>query len=129
LVIVFVFAGNPPAACTYLTNYHATAVPNPPESLDRFNPNDLNCLLTDFSMPGMNGLELANVIRTIRPYLPVVIMTRFLHAHDLAPLRESEFHYLINKPFSLETPATKRHKFPALMQHCPCANTTKTKSS
>ncbi|MEY4488181.1 MAG: hypothetical protein RIQ79_689 [Verrucomicrobiota bacterium] len=89
--------------------YRSTVVQNPQEALDRFklSPADFDCLLTDFSMPGMNGIDLANAMRIIRPDIPVVIMTGFLRAHDLAPLRDSGVHHLINKPFSMETLANK----------------------
>jgi signal transduction histidine kinase/CheY-like chemotaxis protein len=89
--------------------YHARVCQSPEEALAAFNaaPGEFDALLTDFSMPGMNGLELAAAIREFRPDLPVVIMTGFLRTHDLAPLRDSGVHHLINKPFTMDILATK----------------------
>jgi PAS domain S-box-containing protein len=89
--------------------YRATIFHSPSEAIERFcaNPGDFDCLLTDFSMPGMNGLDLAAALTAIRPELPVVIMTGFLRAHELTPLRDSGVHHLINKPFTIEALAAK----------------------
>ncbi|UNU44445.1 response regulator [Sphingopyxis sp. YF1] len=37
----------------------------------------VDCLLTDFNMPGLNGLELHRKIARDRPSLPVILMTAF----------------------------------------------------
>ena len=89
--------------------YRACVCQSPDEALAIFNesPAAFDALLTDFSMPGMNGLDLAAAIRQVRPDLPVVIMTGFLRAHDLTPLRDSGVHHLINKPFTMEVLASK----------------------
>ena len=36
---------------------------------------EVDLLLSDVQMPGMNGLELASRLREIRPELPVILMT------------------------------------------------------
>jgi PAS domain S-box-containing protein len=38
---------------------------------------EVDVLLTDFSMPRMTGLELANAARTLRPMLPVILATGY----------------------------------------------------
>ena len=40
-------------------------------------PEDIHLILTDLTMPGMNGLELAGQVYKIRPHLPIVIATGF----------------------------------------------------
>ncbi|MGE7418340.1 response regulator transcription factor [Methylobacterium tarhaniae] len=41
-----------------------------PEAADR-----AACLLTDVDMPGLNGLELQERVRRLRPALPIIMMT------------------------------------------------------
>ncbi len=41
-----------------------------PEATDR-----AACLLTDVDMPGLNGLELQERVRRVRPALPIIMMT------------------------------------------------------
>jgi FixJ family two-component response regulator len=36
---------------------------------------DINCLISDIGLPGMNGIELLRVVHASRPYLPVIIIT------------------------------------------------------
>lgn len=59
-------------------------------------------LLTDVVMPGMNGRELSERLRTEHPDLPVLFMSAY--AEDevfLQGVRVSRMHYL-PKPFSLD---------------------------
>jgi len=46
--------------------------------------NALDLVMTDYLMPGMNGAELADQIRRIRPDLPILIVTGYAEtlAHD-----------------------------------------------
>ena len=63
---------------------------------------DIRLLLTDLSMPGMNGLSLIGEARRIRPRLPAILLTGF--AGDVASLAvkgaASESYSLIRKPVS-----------------------------
>ena len=38
---------------------------------------DIDVLITDFSMPGMNGVELARAARQIRPQLAILVATGY----------------------------------------------------
>ncbi len=35
----------------------------------------INCILTDYNMPGMNGIEMVRIIRTRHYFMPIVMMT------------------------------------------------------
>lgn len=63
----------------------------------------IDLLLTDLVMPGVNGLVLAERLGCLRPGLITVLMSGYA-AHDLStpPFLSSSFFY-IQKPFSLET--------------------------
>lgn len=39
--------------------------------------NSIDLMITDFSMPGMNGAELANAARSLRPDLPILVATGY----------------------------------------------------
>lgn len=59
-------------------------------------------MITDYKMPGMNGLDLAREARKIHPALQIVLMT----AHGTDGLRDAagklHFNGYIDKPFSIE---------------------------
>jgi signal transduction histidine kinase len=59
--------------------YHVSAYNNPQEVLNDFlsRPADISLILTDLTMPGMTGLELAGKVHEVRPDLPMIIATGF----------------------------------------------------
>ena len=36
---------------------------------------DINCLISDIGLPGINGIELVRVVHASRPCLPIIIIT------------------------------------------------------
>ena len=57
----------------------------------------IGVVLADFAMPGMNGAELSEAIRAIRPRLPVVLLTGNA---DLDGLRHFSESRILQKPYS-----------------------------
>lgn len=45
---------------------------------------DISVLITDYAMPGMNGIELANAARQLRPGLPILLATGYDEVPDAA---------------------------------------------
>lgn len=80
--------------------YHAVPATNVAEALKAFEQQDFDLVVTDFLMPGMQGLDLARQIRSKNSKFPIIVMT----AYD--PL-ESE-HVTLWLP--------KRYLFPHLLE-------------
>jgi FixJ family two-component response regulator len=57
---------------------------------------EIDCLITDIGMPGMDGFELERLMRRERPSLPVILITA---RDELAELAERRRHRLFRKPF------------------------------
>jgi DNA-binding NtrC family response regulator len=57
---------------------------------------DIGALLTDFQMPRMSGIELAEAARNLRPDLPVVIAT----GHTTLQTSEAHSWVTLAKPFT-----------------------------
>lgn len=64
---------------------------------------DIALLVADFAMPGMNGAELAKIVRQRRPQLPIVFVTGYA---DLAALGSIDA-AIIQKPYGQELLAEK----------------------
>ena len=66
-------------ACDILTTEGYRAVParSAKAALEAFENEAFDLLVTDFHMPGMNGLELARAIRNRNPQFPVIVMTAY----------------------------------------------------
>jgi CheY-like chemotaxis protein len=57
---------------------------------------EVDLVVVDFAMPGMNGAELARLVRAKRPGLPVLFITGFADRTALAGISEAS---IISKPF------------------------------
>ena len=57
--------------------YRAVCAYNAADALEKFEKENIDILVTDFRMDGMNGLELARKIHDISPQTPVIIVTGY----------------------------------------------------
>ena len=57
--------------------YEAEAAHSGPEAIEKVEKGHFGCVLTDIKMPGISGVELYRAIKTVRPDLPVVLMTAY----------------------------------------------------
>ena len=65
-------------------------------------PAAFDLVLTDFSMPGVNGIEFAKKVLELRPGLPVILTTGYIDADDLALARRTGIGEVIMKPTTVE---------------------------
>jgi CheY-like chemotaxis protein len=77
---------------------------NPREALSALQADPQSCdlVLTDLTMPGMTGLEVAKELRKFRPDLPIVLCTGFGHDLDGSALNEAGIRAKLTKPFSVK---------------------------
>jgi CheY-like chemotaxis protein len=68
------------------------------EALDMFESGQFDLIFTDYTMPGMNGNQLAAAIKAGAPDQPIVMITA--HAGTLPPSPNVDF--VVGKPFRLE---------------------------
>ena len=65
---------------------------------------DIELILVDFAMPGMNGAELARQVHIKRPMLPILFITGYADRAALAGVSEER---IVGKPFTDDEIATK----------------------
>ena len=73
--------------------------PNGKDALRRFKPGKYDLVITDYSMPQMNGVELATILKRRSSQQRIMMVTAFaftITAYDGRPLPVD---YLIHKPF------------------------------
>jgi PAS domain S-box-containing protein len=81
------------------------------EALERLQAGlDVDVVILDLNMPGMNGLEALDRIRALRPDLPVLLATGFLEPGAEQRLRASGRAMGISKPFSMSELGTALRK-------------------
>lgn len=57
------------------TNIELEPASNGAECLDLFDADDYDCIVSDFDMPGIDGLELLDAIRSDHPSFPFILFT------------------------------------------------------
>jgi PAS domain S-box-containing protein len=80
--------------------YKVTGMPNGESALHevRQNPGSYDIVVTDLSMPGMSGLQLAHQLRKIRPDLPVVLTSGYANPDDQEKANRLEIRAILTKP-------------------------------
>ena len=81
--------------------YEVTAHGSATAALTAFlaEPRRWDLVITDFAMPGLNGVELARQMRTRRRDIPIILCTGFGGAVDAAAAKSIGVVQVINKPF------------------------------
>lgn len=64
-------------------------------------PNHFDLVITDMTMPGMTGKELAHELRRIRPDIPIILCTGFSHHLNEEQTQALGMCALLRKPFAL----------------------------
>lgn len=84
--------------------YQVTGFTDPVQALAAFksDPHAFDAVVTDFSMPSTSGVELAREMRSIRPEMPVVLVTGFLQAEESEAIRAAGLSNILIKPYHLD---------------------------
>lgn len=72
-------------------------------ALLRADPLAFDLVLTDLTMPGTTGIEVANEVRRLNPMTKVLVATGFNGTWTREAVRELGIHDLLTKPLSLQT--------------------------
>jgi len=70
-------------------------------------PQDYAAVVSDLTMPGLTGVELARQFRQLRPDLPFVLATGYLNSEGQDGAKESGLSHFIKKPFDIGEFTTK----------------------
>ena len=91
--------------------YRVTALDRPREALARVSaePAAFDLIVTDFNMPEMTGIDLAEALALVAPELPVVISSGYLADDMRAAALRAGVRGLLQKEYSLEQLATLVH--------------------
>jgi PAS domain S-box-containing protein len=73
-------------------------------------PQDFDLVITDLNMPGVNGLDVARELLSIRPDLPIIITSGYVRADDVAAARELGVREMILKPDTIDELAAIVHR-------------------
>lgn len=102
--------------------YHVADCADGREALERFarEPDAVDGVILDVSMPGMSGLETHRALRQIRPTLPVLLISGSGNHPDVPILMQEGAYGLVTKPVDL---ALLSQKLAALLGHAAAGTT------
>ncbi|HEV7927702.1 MAG TPA: ATP-binding protein, partial [Verrucomicrobiae bacterium] len=88
--------------------YRVTEVHSAREALTAFGqqPAGIDLVITDLTMPGMNGIDLTNALLGIRPELPIILASGFGGARTAHFARGPGLRAVLQKPFTVEALAS-----------------------
>ena len=85
-----------------IVGYRVVVAANAPEALELLGRSPVDLLLTDYRMPGPNGVELIEAARRAKPGLRAILMTAFGDSFtEIESVRRGAIGYL-NKPFEAD---------------------------
>jgi PAS domain S-box-containing protein len=92
--------------------YTVVALGSSTEALATFraNPHAFDVVISDLTMPGMTGAQLALEMRRLRANVPVILSTGYLDRLDAETARALHARDLLIKPYSTEDLATAVHR-------------------
>ncbi|MCG8552279.1 MAG: response regulator, partial [Desulfobacterales bacterium] len=84
--------------------YDVTIANDPSEALDLFNKNSekFDLVITDLTMPGMNGDKLTAKILEIRPGIPVILCSGYQNKQVTETEMKHLWHAFVQKPIKQE---------------------------
>jgi PAS domain S-box-containing protein len=100
--------------------YHVTGFTHPQQALEAFaaRPNDFDVVVTDLSMPGMSGFDLAQSLRRYRAEMPILMTSGYVRPEDRQQARERGLGDVILKPNTVDELGQALHAmFAQLREH------------
>ena len=83
--------------------HEVTLASNGREGLDKFRGGEFDLVLTDRSMPEMNGDQLAAAIKSLKPAQRLILLTGFGDLMNSAGERPDGVDLVVGKPFTMTT--------------------------
>lgn len=82
--------------------YSPTVFSRAREALEwmRADPARVDLVITDLSMPDLDGVDLAAALRELRPSIPIIFCTGLLEDMEMAHAPNSPIEHLLEKPFT-----------------------------
>jgi CheY-like chemotaxis protein len=85
----------------YAADYDVRSVSDPTDALRSITGERISFVITDFNMPGMNGLHIAAAVKRYSPDTPVLLITAYTTSVLEQLARQHLVDYYITKPFRL----------------------------
>jgi two-component system capsular synthesis sensor histidine kinase RcsC len=82
--------------------YEVEIAENGEAALGRFKTSKFDLVITDLTMPNLDGLELAAAIKKLSPLQPIILITAYAESLKGDRERLANVDFVLEKPFSLQ---------------------------
>jgi CheY-like chemotaxis protein len=82
--------------------FEVTAVDSGLAALEALKKSKFDLVITDYKMPGMDGLETARRLRALDPKVPIIVATGYAGESTQTEFEKSGVHDFLLKPFALD---------------------------
>jgi two-component system response regulator AtoC len=86
----------------YADIYDIHVATNPADALECIAGGQVHFVITDFNMPGTNGLQLVAAVKRCSPHTPVLLITAYTTSVLEQLARQYQVDYYVTKPFRLK---------------------------
>ncbi len=76
---------------------------NPRKAIEKFKQDNFDAIITDYKMPGMNGIDVLKEAQQQKPGLPVIILTGFADTDNAIEAVNHGAYAFMRKPIDLKT--------------------------
>jgi PAS domain S-box-containing protein len=92
--------------------YRVTGRTDAKQALNEFrdDPMQFDAVVSDLSMPGLTGPELARAMLAIRPDIPIILTSGYIREEDMKIVRELKIRDLVLKPNTIDDMGATLHR-------------------
>jgi DNA-binding NtrC family response regulator len=83
-------------------DYHVVSAADAEEAMRVLESEKIDLMLTDFQMPGRNGVELIEAARKANHAIPAILMTAYLYVYEQIDDERRKDITLLRKPFDAD---------------------------
>ncbi|MFH1701173.1 MAG: response regulator [Candidatus Zixiibacteriota bacterium] len=86
-----------------ISGYNVCGAADATKALERLKQGGINSVITDFKMPGMDGISLSRYIRQQWPEMPIILITAYINIDEDPDIRFNDADGYLMKPFKIDS--------------------------
>jgi two-component system sensor histidine kinase/response regulator len=86
-----------------ISGYNVCGASDAIKAVEQLKQGGISAVITDFKMPGMDGLSLSRYVRQQWPALPVILMTAYINVNENPEVQFNDADGFLMKPFKIDS--------------------------